>query len=43
MADDSFNRDEFLQMERDLFRVIGFDLGAPISYRFLRRFARVSS
>ncbi|KAH7725382.1 Protein CYB-3 a [Aphelenchoides avenae] len=42
MADDSFNRDEFLQMERDLFRVIGFDLGAPISYRFLRRFARVN-
>lgn len=24
------------------FRVIGYDLGIPLSYRFLRRYARVS-
>ena len=30
-------------MERELFRTVDFDLGRPIAYRFLRRYARVSS
>lgn len=29
-------------MEMDAFRTIGYDLGIPLSYRFLRRYARVS-
>lgn len=30
-------------MEMDVFRTIGYDLGIPLSYRFLRRYARVSA
>jgi cyclin B len=41
MAEDGFTRDQLMAMERQLLKVIGFDLGAPLSYRFLRRFARV--
>lgn len=29
-------------MEMAVFRTIDFDLGVPLSYRFLRRYARVS-
>lgn len=29
-------------MEMNVFRTIGYDLGIPLSYRFLRRYARVS-
>jgi len=42
MASDGFSRTQLITMERELFRVVGFDLGAPVSYRFLRRFARVT-
>lgn len=30
-------------MEIKILKVIGFDLGIPLSYRFLRRYARVSN
>jgi cyclin B len=42
ICDYAYQRDQFLAMERELFRTIGFDLGRPISYRFMRRYARVS-
>ncbi|CAB3399032.1 unnamed protein product [Caenorhabditis bovis] len=42
MAGDEFSREEFLAMERELFSQIDFDLGSPLSYRYLRRLARVS-
>lgn len=40
VCDDAYKRAEFLAMERDLLRTVGFDLGRPISYRFLRRYAK---
>uniref|UniRef100_A0A915DAT3 Cyclin-like domain-containing protein n=1 Tax=Ditylenchus dipsaci TaxID=166011 RepID=A0A915DAT3_9BILA len=42
ISQDSYDRDELLTMEREFLRTVDFDLGAPISYRFLRRFARVT-
>lgn len=29
-------------MEMNILKVVNFDLGIPLSYRFLRRYARVS-
>jgi G2/mitotic-specific cyclin-B3 len=43
MTEDTFTRDQMTMMERELLKVINFDLGAPLSYRFLRRYARVNS
>ncbi|XP_050417984.2 G2/mitotic-specific cyclin-B3 [Patella vulgata] len=40
ICDDAYNRKEFLDMERNILKTIGFDLGMPLSYRFLRRFAK---
>lgn len=42
ISQDSYDREDLLSMEREFLRTVNFDLGAPISYRFLRRFARVS-
>jgi cyclin B len=42
MSSETFDREQMLSAERELLVVVGFDLGAPLSYRFLRRFARVS-
>uniref|UniRef100_A0A914CMG3 G2/mitotic-specific cyclin-B3 n=2 Tax=Acrobeloides nanus TaxID=290746 RepID=A0A914CMG3_9BILA len=41
ICEDAYSRDQLLQMERDVLCTIGFDLGMPLSYRFLRRYARV--
>ncbi|KAH8416248.1 hypothetical protein KR009_001176 [Drosophila setifemur] len=35
-----YNHDELVAMEREALRTINFDLGIPLSYRFLRRYAR---
>lgn len=40
VCDNAYHRDQFMAMERELFRSVGFDLGRPIAYRFLRRYAR---
>ncbi|KAK3095769.1 hypothetical protein FSP39_018809 [Pinctada imbricata] len=40
ICDDAYNRDQFLTMERSLLITIGFDIGMPLSYRFLRRYAK---
>uniref|UniRef100_A0A1I7YRQ1 G2/mitotic-specific cyclin-B3 n=1 Tax=Steinernema glaseri TaxID=37863 RepID=A0A1I7YRQ1_9BILA len=42
VSEDSFTWDELCAMERQMFKVVGFDLGMPLSYRFLRRYAKVS-
>jgi G2/mitotic-specific cyclin-B3 len=42
MAEDGFTREQMMAMERGLLKAIEFDLGAPLSYRFLRRYARVT-
>ncbi|CAB3397653.1 unnamed protein product [Caenorhabditis bovis] len=41
LAGDRFDRDSLMAMERKLFKIVDFDLGAPLSYRYLRRLGRV--
>ncbi len=41
VCDDAYNRNQIMEMERKVFDVVGFDVGAPLSYRFVRRYARV--
>ena len=41
VCDDAYNRDELMKMERKMLKVVGFDLGYSLSYRFLRRYGRV--
>ncbi|XP_055682120.1 G2/mitotic-specific cyclin-B3 [Lutzomyia longipalpis] len=40
VCDGAYNSRELIAIERDIFKTIGFDLGIPLSYRFLRRYAR---
>lgn len=42
ICDGAYKQPELIRMEMEVFRVIGYDLGIPLSYRFLRRYARVS-
>lgn len=42
ICDGAYVQQEFTRMEINVFKTIGFDLGIPLSYRFLRRYARVS-
>ena len=43
MCDDAYTRDDLLKMERDILKVLNYDVNMPIAYRFLRRLARVSA
>lgn len=38
-----FTEDELFAAEREVMKVLDFDLNVPLSYVFLRRFARVSN
>lgn len=40
ICDDAYKRKELISMEIKILKVVGFDLGIPLSYRFLRRYAR---
>nr|XP_022913544.1 G2/mitotic-specific cyclin-B3 [Onthophagus taurus] len=40
ICDGAYTRRELIRMEINLLRVCDFDLGIPLSYRFLRRYAR---
>lgn len=40
ICDGAYKHDELIQMEITTLKTIGFDLGVPLSYRFLRRYAR---
>lgn len=42
ICDGAYTRKELIEMERSVFRAVNFNLGVPLSYRFLRRYARVS-
>lgn len=42
ICDGAYTLGQLLKMEMNILRVIDFDLGIPLSYRFLRRYARVS-
>ena len=41
ICDDAYMRDDLIRMEIILLRSLVFDLGIPLSYRFLRRYAKV--
>lgn len=41
MADGAFGKDEMIEMEIMIFKTINYELGLPLSYTFLRRFAKV--
>ena len=40
ICDDAYTRRDMIHMEMDVFRTLQFFLGFPLSYRFLRRYAR---
>uniref|UniRef100_A0A1B0DA66 Uncharacterized protein n=1 Tax=Phlebotomus papatasi TaxID=29031 RepID=A0A1B0DA66_PHLPP len=40
VCDGAYSSRELITMERNILKTIGFDLGIPLSYRFLRRYAR---
>ncbi|KAM7360157.1 cyclin B3 [Cochliomyia hominivorax] len=40
ICDGAYKHDELIEMEITTLKTIGFDLGIPLSYRFLRRYAR---
>ncbi|XP_065172086.1 G2/mitotic-specific cyclin-B3 isoform X1 [Atheta coriaria] len=42
ICDGAYTRKELLRMEINLLKVVQFDLGIPLSYRFLRRYARAA-
>ena len=42
ICDGAYTRKELIEMERSVFRAVNYNLGVPLSYRFLRRYARVS-
>jgi len=41
VCDDAYSRQQIKDKERKVFEVVGFDLGYPLSYRFVRRYGRV--
>jgi len=41
VCDDAYTRDKLMVTERKVLQVVGFDLGFPLSYRYVRRFGRV--
>ena len=43
LCDDAYTRDDLLKMERDILKVLNYDVNVPVAYRFLRRLARVCS
>jgi len=40
VCDDAYSRDQLMKMERKMLMVVGFDVGYPLTYRFLRRYGR---
>lgn len=42
ICDGAYERKDLIRMEMNLLQICNFNLGIPISYRFLRRYARVS-
>lgn len=41
ICDDAYSQKDVIQMEEKMLHVLKFDIGVPLSYRFLRRYARV--
>lgn len=42
ICDGAYKQRALIRMEMSILKVVDFDLGIPLSYRFLRRYARVS-
>jgi hypothetical protein len=42
VCDGAYKHTDFTKMETNILNVVNFELGFPLSYRFLRRYARVS-
>ena len=42
VCDDAYTRKDIVRKELEMVSVVGYDVGYPLSYRFLRRFGRVS-
>jgi transcription initiation factor TFIIIB Brf1 subunit/transcription initiation factor TFIIB len=40
VSDNAYDRKELIKMEIELLRTVKFDLGAPLSYTFLRRYSK---
>lgn len=40
ICDGAYTQRELIKMEMNILKVVNFDLGIPLSYRFLRRYAR---
>ncbi|XP_012225048.1 G2/mitotic-specific cyclin-B3 [Linepithema humile] len=40
ICDGAYSQRELIRMEMNVLKVVNFDLGIPLSYRFLRRYAR---
>ncbi|XP_011299191.1 G2/mitotic-specific cyclin-B3 [Fopius arisanus] len=40
ICDGAYNQRELIRMEMNVLKIVDFDLGIPLSYRFLRRYAR---
>ncbi|XP_055914775.1 G2/mitotic-specific cyclin-B3 [Eupeodes corollae] len=40
ICDGAYSHDELIKMEKTTLKTINYDLGIPLSYRFLRRYAR---
>lgn len=41
ICDGAYDQAELISMELDVFKTINYDLGFPLSYRFVRRYAKV--
>lgn len=41
LSEDSYSREDFIKAELDMLKVLDFDINIPISYRYLRRYAKV--
>lgn len=42
VCDDAYSRSQIRAMEREVLQLVEFDVGYPLSYRFVRRYGRVS-
>jgi cyclin B len=42
ICDDAYTREQLLQMEENMLKQLRFDIGMPLSYRFLRRYAKAT-
>nr|XP_061810909.1 G2/mitotic-specific cyclin-B3-like [Nerophis lumbriciformis] len=43
ICDDTYNKEEFLSMESCIFKTLGYDIGIPVAYSFLRRYSKCAS